>query len=43
MTALLEIEGLTGGYRDTNVLFEISVKIEAGSLLGVLGRNGVGS
>jgi ABC-type branched-subunit amino acid transport system ATPase component len=42
MTALLEIEGLTGGYQDTNVLFEISVKIEAGSLLGVLGRNGVG-
>lgn len=42
MTALLEIEGLTGGYQDTNVLFDISVKIEAGSLLGVFGRNGVG-
>lgn len=42
MTALLEIEGLTGGYHDTNVLFDISADIEAGSLLGVLGRNGVG-
>ncbi|MCV2894335.1 ABC transporter ATP-binding protein [Lentibacter sp. XHP0401] len=42
MTALLEIDGLTGGYQDTNVVFDISVKIEAGSLLGVLGRNGVG-
>ncbi|MEO9821780.1 MAG: ATP-binding cassette domain-containing protein, partial [Paracoccaceae bacterium] len=27
---------------DTNVVFDISFKIEAGSLLGVLGRNGVG-
>ncbi|XXK32244.1 ABC transporter ATP-binding protein [Rhodobacteraceae bacterium nBUS_24] len=42
MTLLLEIENLTGGYQDTNVLFDISVKIGAGSLLGVLGRNGVG-
>ena len=42
MTALLEIDGLTGGYQDTNVLFDISVRVEAGSLLGVFGRNGVG-
>lgn len=42
MTALLEIDGLTGGYQDTNVVFDISLKVEAGSLLGVLGRNGVG-
>lgn len=42
MTALLEIDALTGGYRDTNVLFDVSARIEAGSVLGVLGRNGVG-
>ena len=27
MTALLEIEGLTGGYNGTDVLFDISIKI----------------
>lgn len=42
MTALLEIDNLTGGYRDTNVLFDVSARIEAGSILGVFGRNGVG-
>ncbi len=42
MTALLEISSLTGGYRDTNVLFDVSARIEAGAVLGVLGRNGVG-
>lgn len=42
MTALLEIRNLTGGYRDTNVLFDVSARIEAGGVLGVFGRNGVG-
>lgn len=42
MTALLEINNLTGGYRDTNVLFHVSARIEAGGVLGVFGRNGVG-
>ncbi|MCH2069467.1 MAG: ATP-binding cassette domain-containing protein [Shimia sp.] len=42
MTALLEIDNLTGGYRDTNVLFDVSARIETGSVLGVFGRNGVG-
>ncbi len=42
MTALLEIKNLTGGYRDTNVLFDVSARIEAGGVLGVFGRNGVG-
>ena len=42
MTALLEIDNLTGGYQDTNVLFDVSARIEAGSILGVFGRNGVG-
>ena len=42
MTALLEIEGLTGGYQDTNVVFDISLTVAAGGVLGILGRNGVG-
>ncbi|MEZ5872801.1 MAG: ATP-binding cassette domain-containing protein [Nitratireductor sp.] len=42
MTALLEIDMLTGGYRDTNVLFNVSARVDAGSVLGVFGRNGVG-
>jgi ABC-type branched-subunit amino acid transport system ATPase component len=42
MTALLEIDGLTGGYHDTNVLFDVSLRIDTGKLLGVFGRNGVG-
>ncbi|MEH6740032.1 MAG: ATP-binding cassette domain-containing protein [Sulfitobacter sp.] len=42
MTALLEIENLTGGYGDTNVIFGLSARIVAGQVLGVFGRNGVG-
>lgn len=42
MTVLLELSGLTGGYLDTHVLFDVSARIEAGTVLGVLGRNGVG-
>ena len=39
---LLEIENLTGGYHDTNVVFDVSAHIESGKILGVFGRNGVG-
>lgn len=42
MSAALEIAALTGGYRDTNVLCDVSVKIDSGTALGVFGRNGVG-
>ena len=42
MTALLEVDNLTGGYLGTNVLFNIFARIEAGTILGVVGRNGVG-
>lgn len=42
MTDLLTIDGLTGGYGDTNVLFDMSARVPAGGVLGVLGRNGVG-
>lgn len=42
MTALLEIDQLTGGYGDTNVVTGMSTRIVAGQVLGVFGRNGVG-
>lgn len=42
MSARLEIDGLTGGYRDTNVLFDLSARVETGCVMGVFGRNGVG-
>lgn len=42
MTTLLEIKNLTGGYRDTTVLQDVSACIEQGGVLGVFGRNGVG-
>lgn len=42
MSALIEIDGLTGGYGDTNVVFDVSARIETGQVLGVFGRNGVG-
>ena len=42
MTALLRLQGLTGGYTDANVVFDVSVDVVAGQVLGVFGRNGVG-
>lgn len=42
MTTLLEIDGLTGGYRDTNVIFDLTTRIAPGKVMGVFGRNGVG-
>lgn len=42
MSVLMDIDALTGGYRDTNVIFDVSVRIEQGQVLGVFGRNGVG-
>ena len=42
MSARLEINALTGGYRDTNVLFDISARLAPGDVLGVFGRNGAG-
>ena len=40
--ALLEFEGLAGGYGDTVVLRGIAGAVRPGQVLGVLGRNGVG-
>lgn len=42
MTRLLEVSGLIGGYGDTSVLFDVDASVEAGRILGVVGRNGVG-
>lgn len=42
MTPVLQIEGLTGGYGDTNVVFDITATLRPGQVLGVFGRNGVG-
>jgi len=38
---LLELDGVTVGY-DTLVLREIDLAIEAGEIVGVVGKNGVG-
>ena len=42
MTPLFEIKELTGGYLDTNVVFDVSAMIDRGRILGIFGRNGVG-
>lgn len=42
MSAHLQIEALTGGYHDTNVLFDVSARVDRGEVLGIFGRNGVG-
>jgi ABC-type branched-subunit amino acid transport system ATPase component len=38
----LRVDGLTAGYGDITVLRDVSVSVEQGSVLGVLGRNGMG-
>jgi ABC-type branched-subunit amino acid transport system ATPase component len=42
MSDLLMINDLTGGYSDTKVVFDVSVSVGAGQVVGVFGRNGVG-
>ncbi len=42
MTALLQIDALEAGYSDSRVLQGVSFEVEAGSALGLLGRNGMG-
>lgn len=39
---LLQVEGLTCGYRESVVLSDISFSIEAGRSVALLGRNGTG-
>ena len=42
MSALLEAEGLNAYYGDSHVLRDATLVIEAGTALGLLGRNGMG-
>lgn len=42
MTALLAISSLTGGYGETDVVFDVSLSVGPGEILGIFGRNGVG-
>ncbi|HTS24062.1 MAG TPA: ABC transporter ATP-binding protein [Casimicrobiaceae bacterium] len=42
MAELIRVEGLTAGYGDAVVLDDVSLAIEEGGSLAVLGRNGVG-
>jgi ABC-type branched-subunit amino acid transport system ATPase component len=39
---ILEVEGLTAGYGPITVLRDISMQVESGEILGMLGRNGMG-
>lgn len=40
--ATLEISNLSGGYRGTEVLHDVSMTVEAGSITALLGANGAG-
>ena len=42
MSALLEVQGLQGGYGESQVLFDIALQIPAGGVATLLGRNGMG-
>jgi len=42
MTALLEIAGLEAGYGQSQVLFGLDLKVGAGTMSSLLGRNGMG-
>ena len=39
---MLEVSGASGGYKDIQVLWDISLSVDAGQALVVLGRNGAG-
>jgi branched-chain amino acid transport system ATP-binding protein len=42
VTALLEVEGLEAGYGPAQVLFGVDLAVEAGEVLALVGRNGMG-
>jgi branched-chain amino acid transport system ATP-binding protein len=42
MTAMLEVEGLTAGYGEVDVVHEVTLQAQAGEIVAVLGRNGAG-
>ena len=39
---MLKIDNLTAGYGQSQVLFDVSLSIEAGQVLALMGRNGMG-
>jgi len=39
---MLKVEGLNAGYGDVQILWDLSVEIEAGSITALIGANGVG-
>ncbi|MGD9530876.1 MAG: ABC transporter ATP-binding protein, partial [Pseudonocardia sp.] len=39
---MLEIEGLSAGYGQVRILHEVSVRIDAGEIVAILGSNGAG-
>ena len=41
-TDALAVEGIHAYYGDSHVLHDVSFSLRAGSLLGLLGRNGAG-
>ncbi len=42
MAAVLEVQGLCGGYGSAQVLFDVELGVSEGEVLAVLGRNGMG-
>lgn len=42
MTALLDVSGLTAGYGDATVLWDVSLDVRPGEIVAVLGANGAG-
>jgi branched-chain amino acid transport system ATP-binding protein len=39
---MLELHGVTAGYGDTTVLWDVSLRVERGEAVALLGRNGMG-
>src|SRR6266851_3503809 len=42
MRPLLQVDGLAAGYGPAQVLFDVSLRVDAGEVLTLLGRNGMG-
>jgi branched-chain amino acid transport system ATP-binding protein len=42
MTSMLEVDGLAAGYGPAQVLFDVSLRVDAGEVVTLLGRNGMG-
>jgi branched-chain amino acid transport system ATP-binding protein len=42
MSLMLQVDGLAAGYGPAQVLFDVSLKVDAGEVVSLLGRNGMG-